>query len=522
MKTEFRNKRTKQAQCPRNNNVLSAAIACLRNSGNKLSPAVGGVGGGWLLNIYWLHVSASPNPFRPLKGIPEPKGKSPMTGGSPYRELERCEAGPRAIWGGWAHSLIICLFLLVCTQPTFAQQSTKQKKDQLQQQMKKLQAEIKTIEAAIKNTDAKKEKNMGEILSLQAKIRSREKLIKNFSNQIDDLEETINQTEGDIENKSAEVEKMKLDYANMLRKTYQSISLQNQAAFILSSNSFYDAIVRYNYLLKVSEYRREQAKAIQKAIGELQVKKDDLQESKQQKVGLLQKQTAQKTDLEKEKQEKDAAVAALQEKEKKLTSKAVEKNKAIQQLNRKIQAIIEEEIRLAKKKAEELAKKNKNNTTSVSVNKKTNETMPLTPEEQALSNDFSSNKGKLPWPVSRGHIVAQFGKHPHPVIKGVMVENNGVDIKTVPGSDARAVFSGTVVSVFFLPTTQNCVIVKHGEFFTVYANIENVTVKPNQTISVKQSLGPLHTDKNEDLTKVHLEIWKGKDKMDPELWLAGN
>ena len=310
---------------------------------------------------------------------------------------------------------VMCLLLAIYWLPAYAQQTTKQKKEQLQKQMKKLQEEIKTIEAAIKNTDAKKEKNMGEILSLQAKIRSREKLIKNFSNQIDDLDENIHQTEGDIENKSAEVEKMKLDYANMLRKTYQSISLQNQAAFILSSTSFYDAIVRYNYLLKVAEYRRQQAKAIQKAIGELQAKKDDLQESKQEKESLLKNQTAQKTNLEKEKQEKDAAVTALQEKEKKLTAAAIEKNKAVQQVNRKIQAIIEEEIRLAKKKAEELAKKNKNNTTQVSVNKKTNETMPLTPAEQALSNDFSSNKGKLPRPVSRGHIVGQYGKHPHPV-----------------------------------------------------------------------------------------------------------
>ncbi len=437
-------------------------------------------------------------------------------------EAKKKAAMSPSVAGGRALYIMVCLLLLLYSQPTYSQQSTKQKKEQLQKQMKKLQDEIKTIEAAIKNTDAKKEKNMSEILSLQAKIRSREKLIKNFSNQIDDLDEDIHQTEGDIENKSTEVEKMKADYASMLRKTYQSISLQNQAAFILSSTSFYDAIVRYNYLLKVAEYRRQQAKAIQKAISELQIKKDDLQESKQEKESLLKSQTTQKTNLEKEKQEKDAAVTALQEKEKKLTTAAVEKNKAVQQVNRKIQAIIEEEIRLAKKKAEELAKKNRNNTTSVSVNKKTKETMPLTPEEQALSNDFNNNKGKLPWPVSRGHIVGQFGKHPHPVLKGVMVENNGVDIKTVAGADARAVFGGTVVSVFFLPTIQNCIIVKHGEYFTVYSNIETVTVKPNQTISTKQSLGTLHTDKNEDLTKVHLEIWRGKDKMDPEIWLAGN
>ena len=418
--------------------------------------------------------------------------------------------------------IIICSCLISSPQSASAQ-NTKQKKEQLQKQMQKLQDEIKMIEGVIKNIDTKKEKNMGEILSLQAKIRSREKLIKNISNQVNDLDETITQTEGDIEGKQAQVEKMKADYASMLRKTYQNVSLQNQAAFILSSSSFYDALVRYNYLLKVAQYRREQALAIQKAIGELQEKKDDLQQSKDQKMNLLKQQTAQKGNLEKEKKEKDDAVAALQEKEKKLRASAAEKNRAAQQLNHKIQSIIEEEIKLAKKKAEEQAKKNnKSNTTQVSVSKKTNETMPLTPAEQALSNDFNSNKGKLPWPVERGHIVGQFGKHPHAVLKGVMVENNGVDIKTVSGADARAVFGGTVVSVFFLPTTQNCVIVKHGEYFTVYSNIETVAVKTNQIIGVKQSLVTLHTDKNEEVTKVHLEIWKGKDKMDPELWLAGN
>jgi septal ring factor EnvC (AmiA/AmiB activator) len=419
----------------------------------------------------------------------------------------------------------ILLFSFFIPQQSFSQQTSKQKKEQLQQQMKKLQDEIKTIETALKNVEGKKQQNMGEVLSLQAKIRSREKLIKNISSQIDGLDEDITQTETDIEGKQVQIEKMKADYASMLRKSYQNLSLQNQAAFLLSAGSFYDALLRYNYLLKVAEYRRKQAKDIQKAIGELQEKKDDLTQTKEEKMTLLQRQTAQKTNLILEKQQKDSAVAALQEKEKRLNSKAVEKNKAAQQLNHKIQAIIEEEIKLAKKKAEEQARKNKANathTTSVSVSKKTNETMPLTPAEQALSNEFSGNKGKLPWPVEKGHIIGQFGKHPHPVLKEVMVENNGVDIRSVTGAQARAVFGGTVVSVFYLPTTQNCVIVKHGEYFTVYSNIENVSVKTNQTITVKQSLGTLHTDKNEDLTKVHLEIWKGKDKMDPETWLAGN
>ena len=413
-------------------------------------------------------------------------------------------------------------FFATCLLPSaaFAQATTKQKKEQLQQQMKKLQAEIKMIEAAIKNNSAKKEKSMGEILSLQAKIKSREGLIGNINNQIGDLDATIDKTAEEISTKAVEVNKMKTDYANMLRKSYQNLTLQNQTVFLLSANSFYDGVRRYNYLLKIAEYRKGQAMAIQKAIGELQVKKEDLQENKHEKENLLVKQTAQKEELETEKKEKDAAVAVLLEKEKKLRKAQQEKNKAAVQLNNRIQAIIEDEIRQARKKAEEQAKRNPGTTKDVSIKKGTNETMPLTPAEQALSNEFSNNQGKLPWPVLRGHIVSQFGKHEHPLLKNVMVENNGVDIKTETGADARAVFGGSVVSIFFLPTTQNCVIVKHGEFFTVYSNIETVTVKTGQTLTTKQSLGKLHTDKTEDLTKVHLEIWKGKDKMDPQLWLA--
>ncbi len=386
--------------------------------------------------------------------------------------------------------------------------------------MKKLQDEIKTIEAAIKNNKAKKDKSMGEILSLQAKIKSREKLIGNINNQIGDLDQTIDRTKEEISAKATEVDKMKADYAAMLRKSYQNLSLQNEVVFLLSASSFYDALRRYNYLLKVADYRKAQALAIQKTIGELEVQKEDLEENKHEKEDLLLKQTSQKKELEIEKKLKDETVSQLLEKEKKLRKTQQNKAKAVAQLNNRIQAIIEEEIRLARKKAEEQAKRNAGTTKDVSIKKGTNETMPLTPAEIALSKDFSNNMGKLPWPVVRGHIVGQFGKHEHPVLKGVMIENNGVDIKTETGADARAVFGGTVISVFYMPTTQNCVIVKHGEYFTVYSNIEEVTVKSGQTLTTKQSLGKLHTDKNEDVTKVHLEIWKGKDKMDPQQWLA--
>lgn len=415
-------------------------------------------------------------------------------------------------------SLITLFLSLVLFQALQAQPSAKQKKEQLQQQMKKLQDEIKLMEAAAAKTSAKKEKNMDELLSLQAKIKTREKLIANMNSQIDDLNETISETALDIDSATIRVGKMKADYAAMLRKTFENLRFQNELAFFLSSTSFYDAIQRYNYLLKVDEYRREQAKQLQESIEALQQKKDALQDNKDKKLDLLQKQTTQKSKLEKEKKEKDETVAVLQQKEQSLRKQIAEKNKAAQQLNNKIQAIIEEEIKQAKKKAEEEARRAAKNASA--GNKKPAGNISMTPADQALSKDFADNQGKLPWPVERGDIISEFGKHEHPVLKGVMIENNGVDIKTTAGANARAVFGGTVVSTFFLPTTQNCIIVKHGEYFTVYSNIETVTVKPGDVLTTKQSLGKLHTDKGDGVTKVHLEIWKGKDKTDPEQWLV--
>ena len=417
-------------------------------------------------------------------------------------------------------SLMILMAMLWLPVYTVAQPTVAQKKEQLQTQMKKLQEEIKLIQSAIRANSVKKEKSMGELLSLQAKIASREKLIGNINNQIGNLDESIDEAQVEIERRNGEVEKMKGDYAHMLRKSYENITLQNKIAFLLSSQSFYEAFLRYNYLLKIAEFRKNQAEEIQKSVVALQEKREDLQRTKEEKENLLVKQTAQKEELESEKQEKDKAVALLLEKEKKLKRQNEEKNKAIKQLNARIQAIIEDEIRQARKKAEELAKRNPAAPPSKTTSTKP-DAMPMTPEELALNKDFTNNRGKLPWPVAKGHIVSYFGKHEHPLLKGVMTENNGIDIKTEASADARSIFAGTVVSVFFLPTVQNCVIVKHGEYFSVYSGIETVSVKPNQVVATKQSLGKLHVEKAEDLTKIHIEIWKGKEKMDPSLWLAG-
>jgi septal ring factor EnvC (AmiA/AmiB activator) len=413
-------------------------------------------------------------------------------------------------------AVTMLIFLFSCSNLKAQSNTSQKRKEEMQQQMKKLQQEIKEIEAIIESTSQKKKQSLGELESLLAKIKSREKLIGNLRLQLNEIEGDIKSTQRDIEQQNRLVAEMKQQYADMIRKAYRNLTLQNELLFLISSSSFHEATSRYRILKRVADFRRIQAKQLQAEIDNLEVKKKVLESEKKEQMQVFTEENKQQQELMREKREQSDMVAKLSEQEKKLRKQFEQKQQAVRNLNKRIEAIIAEEIRLAKMKANEGRPPAKTTTTD----KKENEPMPMTPEELALSNDFASNRGKLPWPVTRGHIISGFGKQEHPTLKGVFIENNGVDIKTTAGSEARAMFDGTVVSVFSLPTTNTCIIVKHGEYFTVYSNIEDATVKTGQKVNTKQTLGKLVSDSEDNLTKVHIEIWKGKEKIDPETWLA--
>lgn len=144
--------------------------------------------------------------------------------------------------------------------------------------------------------------------------------------------------------------------------------------------------------------------------------------------------------------------------------------------------------------------------------------MSATPEEIQLSKDFTSNKGRLPWPTEHGIITSNYGTHPHPDIKGVMIENLGVDIRTKRGSSVRAVFDGEVVRVFTGPNGQKVIILRHGEYMTVYTNLSNVFVSSGNKVKTKQSIGTIHTN-TEDVTEINFQVWKGNNRQNPSTWI---
>lgn len=408
--------------------------------------------------------------------------------------------------------LLILSFSFFLLQVSFAQNT---KKTQLQTQYQQIQAEIKKIESLLKTTQVEKNNSLNQLQAIKSKIQVRQNLISNINEQVTYLKNAIEEKQVIINSLKKEIEKLKADYAVMIQNAYKNKYNTNPLNFIFSSESFNQAFQRFTYMRTYAKTRDNQALLIEKNMADLQLKIAKLEADKAEKEAFLGEELVQRAILEKEEQEKNTLLTQLQKDEANLKKQVDDKNKAAIALNSQIEKIIAEEIKLAKEKAEKEAKATATKTGTPPPVKSLN----MTPEETQLSKDFISNMGKLPWPVVKGFIVSKFGQHEHESLKNVYINNNGVDIKTESESAVRSIFGGTVVNSFYLPSTQNSVIIKHGEYFTVYSNLKTVSVTAGQKITTKQNIGIVYTQEDGS-AKVHLEIWKGTVKTNPQLWLA--
>jgi septal ring factor EnvC (AmiA/AmiB activator) len=218
-----------------------------------------------------------------------------------------------------------------------------------------------------------------------------------------------------------------------------------------------------------------------------------------EKNKLLDKENEQVSKLEQEQAQKNSVMQSLSGKEKQLKQDLAAKEKESKKLKKKIEDIIARE-------------------TAPKETKAGGKAYALTPEEKLISDNFAANKGKLPWPIERGVISETFGVHQHPVLKGVKTKNNGIDIVSAPDAQARCVFDGKVVSITSITTTNIAVIVKHGEYFTVYSNLDNVYVKQGDEVKTKEVIGRVHTSLKGN-TELHFEVWMGKNTQNPAYWI---
>jgi murein hydrolase activator len=401
--------------------------------------------------------------------------------------------------------VLFLLFFLQIAALGIAQNNASNDRDELEKKKKRLLEEIENAEDLLQKTRHNKNASVTEVLALKQKISARQKLIANYNSQLNNIQSNIVSTQKTIHAMDVRLDSLKAEYARLIVKAYKTHGELDKMLFVFSAKDFNDAYQRVKYLQQYSDYRQMQGRLIKETKDQRLHKLSELKGQKDEKVTLLGTEQQQKKTLESEKIQKDKVLNSLKGQESQLIGQIKEKKKSAAKLNKLIEDIIRKEIDAARRKAEPGSSK----------------VLALTPEAKALSENFAGNKGQLPWPVERGMIVSHFGKHEHEILERVQVNNNGVDIKTQPGANVRTVFEGTVKAVLFNPAFQKAVLINHGEYFSVYSNLDEVTVKIGDKVTTKQIIGKVYTNTDEDKTEVHLEIWKNTDKLNPESWLYG-
>lgn len=411
----------------------------------------------------------------------------------------------------WANRILIG-FIIIYLCFAFSLNLNAQDRKKLEAEKAKIEREIAKINSILNETKKTKRLSASQLNILRKKIRDREKLIANISKQTQALNGEIQNTQKSIFQLNEEINFLKKEYIQMLRMAQKNKTSANRLLFIFSAKDYSQAYQRYVFFKQYGQLQKQKMFEIQQKTNELEKKTNELVVKKVNQESLLSQQEKQKSELTKEQKEKQSTINSLQKKERQLAKQIKEKQARRKKLQNQINAAIQAEV----KRQAQIAAKSKTKDESKTSSKEY--VMSATPEEIQLSKDFTSNKGRLPWPTEHGIITSNYGTHPHPDIKGVMIENLGVDIRTKRGSSVRAVFDGEVVRVFTGPNGQKVIILRHGEYMTVYTNLSNVFVSSGNKVKTKQSIGTIHTN-TEDVTEINFQVWKGNNRQNPSTWI---
>jgi len=401
----------------------------------------------------------------------------------------------------------------------------------------KLNDDIKQLNSQLSQTKAIKKSQINTIVVINTKIKVREELISTINNELTQINSGIKDNVSEINYLYESLKKLKSEYAKMIYFAQRNQDSYTKIMFLFSSGDFNQAYMRIKYFQQYASFRKKQADEIISMQQKLNDKIKELELQRSNKNELLGNEQKEKSQLDGEKRQQEIVLNELQQQEKKLKAQLEKKKRDAEELQLSIKRLIEAEIKrktaesakiaaakAAKKAAKTAASDNaKTNNEKTKSDIKTKEPekkviIPeLTEEAEALGVDFSSSRGKLPWPVLKGVICQPYGEYEHPAIKGFMMNNNGIEICTSKGSQARAVFAGEVTSIAISPTGGKLIIIRHGEYLSVYSNIGNVFVKQGQKVTIKQSIGTILDEDGK--TSMNLQIWKGQKTMDPSGWL---
>lgn len=405
-------------------------------------------------------------------------------------------------------------------------------KSDLETRKKALQEEIRQTSQLILETRKNKTASLSQLKALNKKLADRMRLINTIQTEINLLSTTITTNSKRIQELQFDLSRMRETYARLVKRAYMNRNQRSALLLFFSAKNIQQAYKRLYYLKTYTTYRKEQARLIEYTQNELSGKMQVLRTDLNSKQALLGNEEQEKKELSLEKKEQESTLSKLQKKEKTLKKELIKKEATKKKLDAEIRKVIEREIarERAAVKARE-AKAAKAAKASTTKPKTTDPVKPaekrptptpeikMTPETAALSGKFEANQGKLPWPVDKGAITETFGTHAHPVLKGITTYNNGIDIATSKNAPVKAIYEGEVMGVVSIPGSGDAILIKHGEYLTVYSNLGRVTVEKGQKVKTGTVIGNAG-ENDEGVTEAHLEIWKGKTKLNPALWIA--
>jgi len=374
-----------------------------------------------------------------------------------------------------------------------------QTKDDLQKQKQKAFTELKLARELMGKTAEKRSTSVQHYRILQKGINSRAQLISTLEQEVKLIDKEVNEVSNQISKLEAENIKNREEYARLIYYAYRNHTDYEKMMYILAGASISQSYQRYKYLKYISDYRVQKATEIKSVMKELDTRGEELNRLRNEKLAVMEEKEVEQEKLVKERGQRSAMIEQLKKEETRLKRDIAEKERITKELESKIREIIEEEAR----------KLNSRNIYAA-----------LTPEQELVGNDFRKNKGKLPWPVDKGIVTVGYGNHAIPGLRGSSVMNNGIDINSAPGTMVRAVFEGEVTKVFAILGANYTVLIRHGEYLTVYLNLINVRVKTGDTVLTKEIIGEAFTDESNGVAELHFEVYQEKEILNPEAWLS--
>ena len=381
--------------------------------------------------------------------------------------------------------------------------SVAQTRKELEAKRQAIQQEINEINSIIENTESKSQSALGEYEDLQKRIKATERLIQVNNQEANLLTREINSNANKIDRLRNEMEKLKADYEKMIQQSYKSKSSKSRIMFLFSSESFLQAYKRIQYMKQFAQYRKKQGEEVIKQTKTLQELNSTLFEQRRDQEKILAQNRKTKSELVGDKNNLEQLLASINKEKQKYTQELKQKQKEASRIDREIDRLIREAIARENKKAGSDAKA----------------TFKLTPEAEALAADFAQNKGKLPWPVKSGVVSMRFGERPHPIVKTIKVMSNGVRIDTEKNGSARAVFEGEVSQVSKIPGANINVMIRHGDYLSIYNNLQKVFVKSGDKVTRGEIIGEVGINSSSGKTTLFFLLFKNTTKLNPEHWI---